>query len=136
MLTPSKLKISSLEELAVQVQPHFQECYLRLENGFVCKECDLEILFIEARIDVHVRAADYRCAGPGMTGVAQISYCPNCEERPADIGCIHVPIEYFRPVVFNIIAPDGPPGRMPLGISGLFLFGISLIGWIVTGFLY
>ena len=115
MQTPAKLKIDSLEELAGQVQHHFQERFIRLGEGFVCKECDVQILFVKAHIDVHVRAADQSCKGPGMTGAAQIPYCPRCEERPNEIGCIHVPIEYFRPREIIVIMPTHHGSRFILG---------------------
>ena len=64
-----------------------------------CKECGVVIEIVPAFISMH-DARFETCAGPGTVMRLAIPYCPKCEDKPENYGCVHeVPTRRNNPVL-------------------------------------
>jgi hypothetical protein len=62
------------------------------QNGFqVCRKCGGNVGIVGAYVALHDLRFGLACAGSGKVLRMAIPYCPRCEERPAEQGCIHEP---------------------------------------------
>ena len=114
MQTPSKLDLDSLDGLRQLLEAYANAHYTRIEGGFVCKSCSAQILAVETYITLHIKEWD-GCAGPGRVGKAQVPYCPDCEQKPEEFGCVHLPLEALRQFISMIVLPQVSEGRLPPG---------------------
>ena len=94
MRTPSRISASEFS----QSLKHFLDysCVLH-HHTLCCARCGTPIGYIRASLLLHGAAC--RACGSVETTVenrawnTMVPYCPNCEERPAEHGCLH-PIEF------------------------------------------
>src|SRR5262245_55035828 len=101
MKTPSLVTFNELCELVVSwmvSHADIEETNVDLLDGrgllvrgrFKCTKCQTAILRCSVYYSLH--ASDFPgCAGPGHVIVVPIPYCPQCETRPEENGCIHIP---------------------------------------------
>jgi hypothetical protein len=67
----------------------------------LCPKCSQPLEFVSAWLSIH-DARFPECAGWGKVCRAVIPYCPRCEEKPDDRGCLHAsPLRDPHQHVFN-----------------------------------
>lgn len=89
MRTPAKL---SPEELLLEV-----EHWLFLNaiqgfgaSGYRCRKCLSTLRAVEVRFSQHSTFWGNMCSGWGQVSMLPIPFCPNCEEPPDPVACIHL----------------------------------------------
>jgi hypothetical protein len=89
MRTPSRVDWNQFQ---LSVRSFYDDCCRQSNTSErpVCKKCGTEIATIIAFMAVHDERLADSCAGPGRVWQLPIPYCPRCEEKPANHGCIHV----------------------------------------------
>jgi hypothetical protein len=96
MHTPVKMTIAEFaESRRAWVAEH---CVLH-GNLQLCKTCGAEIALVFAFLSMH-DARFSICSGYGVCWRIAIPYCPNCEPRPRESGCLHetpCPAPWHRP---------------------------------------
>lgn len=66
------------------------------EHGiYRCVICESQIHEVRAYLSVHTEDFDM-CAGSGKVWRFGIKYCPTCEPKPEEYGCVHVPYGWLR----------------------------------------
>jgi hypothetical protein len=86
MKTPSQVTGAELE---LSIQSYFAERCYRSPDGWRCLECKREIAYVIAYMTIHDIRFGSKCAGNGRVERAPIPYCPHCESKPSDYGCVH-----------------------------------------------
>lgn len=115
METPYRLALDSLDELICRIQNHAGSYYvLSSEGGWVCKDCGASILSIEVKISLHIQEEE-ECVGPRIEGGVLIPFCPECEERPEEFGCVHLPPESPPRFSVRIVGGSDFGGCIPEG---------------------
>lgn len=87
MQTPAKVTL----EYFYLMRSRFlkEECVTDEPSGWVvCQNCGTRLKVVEAQIEIHEGLSD-TCRWNGEMFAAGIPYCPQCEELPANRGCVH-----------------------------------------------
>ena len=58
--------------------------------SYTCKTCGSEIRHVTAFMSMHDSRFGDSCAGGGEVQRRPIPYCPHCEPKPVESGCIHI----------------------------------------------
>lgn len=70
---------------------HVEKFYEKIEGGYKCRKCDVEIQQTTCTISIHTKLFDSQCAGAGEVRRVPLPYCPKCEGKPKNTStCIHV----------------------------------------------
>lgn len=59
-------------------------------HGTFCRTCARPIDTVVAYMTIHDTRFEPECAGSGRVIKMLIPFCPECEERPDERGCVHV----------------------------------------------
>lgn len=81
--------MTSLAEFAIARQKWIEKhCHTDGELQR-CTSCNTPIEIIDAFISVHDARFRDICAGGGQVVKVIVPFCPSCESRPSEFGCIH-----------------------------------------------
>ena len=84
MQTPERI---SLSEFLKERQTFVDACEKQGE-AVLCSKCRTWVEYVGAFVSIH-DARFERCSGYGRCIRMIIPYCPNCEPRPSERGCLH-----------------------------------------------
>ena len=84
MQTPQKVTLKGFQEIV--------DAFFSLECeplAWKCKKCGSTIWQATAFMSLHDAVWADSCAGSGEVKMVAIPYCPKCEVKPAESGCLH-----------------------------------------------
>ena len=62
-----------------------------LENRLCCRKCGTFVAHSRVVVAIHAPAFHYNCATfDGRAWVMTLPYCPQCEQKPSERGCLHI----------------------------------------------
>jgi hypothetical protein len=74
-------------------------CILR-ENRLRCRDCGTLIEHSRVVVSIHESAFHNHCAAFARRGgMMTLPYCPRCEEKPVERGCLHVSYAELRSLI-------------------------------------
>ena len=88
MRTPSRITASQFSDSL----KHFLDTYCMLRGDTLCcTACGASILYVRAALSIH-HAACAGCEEPDQrVWNTVVPYCPTCEEKPVQRGCLYLP---------------------------------------------
>lgn len=89
METPKRLSMTGT--LAAFSAFYRDRCRETAAHHITCLNCVREIHRARGYMLLHDELHGDACAGPGRALRMDIPFCPRCETRPAEYGCIHMP---------------------------------------------
>ena len=96
------------ETLAAFSAFYRDECNQTADGRVICRACGGDIHRVRGFMLLHDEQYGEACAGPGRTLRMDIPFCPTCEGRPAEYGCIHITAsDFMLPSVVDASRPFG-----------------------------
>lgn len=89
MDTPKRLSMT--ETLSAFSAWYRDHCRTLAGLRITCIHCGTEIHRVRGYMLLHDEQFGESCAGPGRALRMEIPFCPVCENRPGEYGCIHMP---------------------------------------------
>jgi hypothetical protein len=90
--TPCRITAS---EFSDSLKHFLDACCVLRRDTLCCTICGASILYVRAALSIH----DAACAGceepDQKVWNTVVPYCPRCEERPAQRGCLYLPLMVF-----------------------------------------
>jgi hypothetical protein len=86
MQTPVRV---SLLEFALKRNEWVKAHCLTDGDRQLCVNCKTPIEIISAYISIHDARFGNHCAGPGAVIRLVVPFCPKCEAKPQERGCLH-----------------------------------------------
>jgi ribosomal protein L37E len=88
MRTPSHITSA---EFSDSLKEFFECRCLLLGNTLLCRECGASIVHARVVISIHDSAFHDKCAACGKRAwTMTLPYCPQCEKKPEERGCLHL----------------------------------------------
>jgi hypothetical protein len=92
MRTPHRITAS---EFSDSLKHFLDACCVMRGSALCCAVCGTEILHIRATLSIHNSVAGDCRALDEKVWTTVVPYCPRCEEKPKQRGCLHL-----LPIVF------------------------------------
>ncbi len=106
------------DTLAAFAAYYRDRCVSPSERQVTCAHCGGDIHRVRGMLLLHDERFGDACAGPGRALRMDIPFCPQCEARPAEFGCIHLPEPDMQlPSVLEASRPYGTPHPLCAGVS-------------------
>lgn len=88
MQTPRKM---TLDELRAAMERYRNEECSQGPGGLRRHKCGAVLRAVLVYLSIHDSPFQGTCAGSGRVARILIPYCPYCEEKPDEYGCLHFP---------------------------------------------
>lgn len=115
METPKRL---NMPETLAAISAYYRDHCQGSTHQNACAHCGGDIHRIRGFMLLHDQQFGDACAGPGRALRMEIPFCPRCEARPAEYGCIHLSAADLNlPSVIEASRPCGAPHPLCTGTS-------------------